>query len=374
MTMERMFIALVIALLINNTALYFMHSSLYAEKANRAEFVADQRIVPSEKERVNASLLQGVEEQERDDGGDDEAGEDRAELNLAEFHSTFKKFTETNDFADVMDSYFAVAQERHQELDRIYGQMDAPQLFDAYFESDIRTERRSILSKLREKGLQKLRLDQLKLLYQEEDLESWIAGSVLEEIVKRGDLEGIRRAKELLVSPDKGGAFNYSLAKSLYEHDPEFMIDHMSQLGIDEYLQGRYTYSSVMNKKEIQQVFLQNNIDELMAPDTRIDGLWVSKNLDIEMSRRQQSSLLDLFSARDSSKRELAISLARNIQDTDRLRAAYADLTKQGDQLNFVKNLYGNYKTPQQRALARSIALASEDPDIRRIVNADIGQ
>ncbi len=374
MTIGRVLIVVVIALLINNMALYFLHSSLYGEKVNQAESAADQRLAPSEKQTDNAPLLHGAEEQEREDGGDDEASADRVETNLVEFHSTFKKFTETDDFANVMDSYYAASQERHQELDRVYGQMDAPQLFDAYFESDIKAERRSILGKLREKGLQKLRLDQLKLLYQEEDLESWIAGSILEEMVKRGDLEGIQRAKELFVSPDKGSSFNYQIARSLYELDPEFMIDHVGQLGIDEFLAARYSYSSVMNKKEVQQVFLQNNLDELLELETRVDGLWISKNLDLEMSRRQQSVLLDLFAAPASSKRNMAISLARNIQDTDRLRAAYADLTKQSDQLNFVKNLYGNYKTPQQRALARSIALASEDPDIRRVVNADVGQ
>ena len=226
-----------------------------------------------------------------------------AELNDSfagdEFSRSFRSFSDSAEFLDIMDNYTIRSGERMMRRMQETAQMSASELYDLFVSSDSAADRTLAMQGLSQGKMSQLEDYQIKELYKSG--EPWGRMEALKLLLERDDLEAVEWAKEAATNPSSMMMGGHEVLPLLYEKDPEFVRDYVNNLSVDDASHGLIF---LFQNDELKQLFFENNLDQILESSNSSVFQLAPHNIQVELDSNQQSRAIELL-ASSSSKQEI---------------------------------------------------------------------
>lgn len=373
MKTSKVLLIVIIVVLINNV---FLLSYLSKDSETSMESAAGGKELPA---RANSSDIEQRESYELSNSvasldiqtesfSDNVSAGEVSAASEADISSAVRQFIQSAEFERVLDNYQTQAAPRHEEMQSRLSTMSASELYSLAIDSSNSYEQKYAQQFLIHSGFGELGVEELKGLYHADGVSKWVQQNILPRLLEEGDAEAIVWAKQLLDDSVAGQHIKSEIYSSIYDVDPDFIKQHISDLDLDDFQQMIGVMSFVMQDPDLTKSFYEENFDELLSLKNSSNFEFLYAGAELELSHRQQSSLAEMFSSKSSKRRGFAIRQAGNIDDVNILRDAYSRLSKNSEKLSFLKTLSGKKNNTDMAKLVQELAADSDNADIRKLI------
>ncbi|MEM7359555.1 MAG: hypothetical protein AAF431_10705 [Pseudomonadota bacterium] len=273
-----------------------------------------------------------------------------------EFAASFRRLSKMEDFTDIMDEYTMTSGQRLMEIQQEFLQMSAQELYELAASAESGLDRAMALQTLSEGKISNLGVYELKSLYQLPDLDIWTRSKIVQTLMEEDDHDGIEWARQIVSTQSQSVYVSYSLLEAVYERDAEFVRGYLDQIDLEEQSVTPGLKYFLSQQPDLAGDFLQRNLDAILNSSNQRVYHLRTIGAKVELNNQQESQLLHLLESRNSNKRNFAIGLLSNVDDTDTLRRAYASLTKRVEKREFLNGLRSDKEAFEKLELAKQLA------------------
>ncbi len=288
-----------------------------------------------------------------------------------EIQQAIQDYVSSDQFYLTLEEWQSKASQRYQELSNRLTSMNTQELYAFVNESENPNEKLSALSYLVQGGkLSQLSSEELKNLYQHTGDQQWGKSKLLKVLLEKEDPDALTWAKALISDNNRTqNSYSSDIYDAIYHQDPEFIKRHIEETEFNPRSPQLDLFSFIAQEPDLATSFFNRNLDSILDSDNDNVFLYAYNVPVIEMSNQQEAKVLELFESRNRNKRNFAIGLAPQIEDTQALRQAYSTLERNQDKLGFVARLVSAVDNPDAVALGRELAASSDNPAIQRFAN-----
>lgn len=296
----------------------------------------------------------------------------KTEGQISQFVASLEQAIKRDDFKQVWDQYQIERNDHYTESQQYLSALEPFELFDIIQYSTDRIERQVAQQILMSKGMQDLENYQLKELYKNPVFSKWGKSEILSTLLQNNDPEGLGLAKVALTEHNKNlfnSSFDTDLMQSIYEQDPDFMVQYAANYNIDKMVRFSPVTAFFAQEYKLAAVFLKNNFDKIIGSERRHVLQMGSNFSNVEISPSQQEDVIELFDSNNRYKRELGVALVANLKNTDSttLTTLFNKLSRKQQKRTFIYKLYYNSNDPKLKAFAKQLASESNDPQLKQI-------
>lgn len=284
------------------------------------------------------------------------------------FAEAYQNFAQTEEYADLWYRLQRDISRQHFEQSNRYQQMSAEELYASFLGAVSDQERDSILGALQMGKLMDLDVLQIKEIYDMLDDSQNYRTILLNTLVERGDAQALEQAKQLILNPADAFYLQVNeLVTAVFDKDPDFIRDYFSNLSLDDIQANRPLLWAMSSNKDLAQLFLQNNIDNVLEVEVDASFAHVGASATLDLSRRQQRKIVDMMDTANPHRRHFAQSLVGNFTEPDLIREAFSRVDRPAEQKTFLFILMRANTSGEMSAVARELAAQSDDESIRRL-------
>jgi hypothetical protein len=294
----------------------------------------------------------------------------RQALEKNDLNDAIENYIKSEQFTVAMDDWQLKASRRFAVITERLAKMDAPELYISALEGHSRTERAAALNSLFQNNrLAQLSSDQLKDLYINTSMYSYGKNNILKILLENDDSEALSWAKSSITDDALTQNFDSEIYSLIYDKDPEFVKIHLAELEFEPSLTGLGILSFMQQEPGLASSFYGRNFDKILDSKNNNVFIFTPDASQLTLNDQQQSRVAELFSSNNRHKRNFAIGLAPIIEDTQLLRDAYSNLSRNQDKMMFIMSLMTPDVRTEASDLARELAKNSDEPNIRRLLN-----